>query len=741
MGDIKTRFTLEGEQQFKSAMSNAANAIKVLNSEQKLAKAQFQNTGNAQKYAAQQADILKKKIEQQKTAVKAAEDALKALSNKGVAENSRQFQQWQTKLNNAQTALTQMETELKDVNKSMEETSVAAGDASAAISTIGTKVSFDAIVSGVNSVTGAMETAAKAALNFGKKIGESILEGASWADDLLTNSLVYQIDQEKLQKMMQVADFIDTPVEAIVKAQRKTKNAVADMSADTQAVLRDLKIGIREGGNYWQNNYKSTLAMRDAEDIFWDVGEAIYALDDAFKQEDYAQKIFGRNWSELIPLFEKGRAEYDRLMDEQEVVSEENVQKLAELDDQFQKLQNQWENTKRTLEAALAPALTELGKVLSGLMEEFNKYLESEKGQEMLERLGSAVTDLFSDLAEIDPDEVVSGVVKVFEGITGTLEWIKDNQGAVVTALKAIVGVWATGKVVSGASTILNMLNGFKGLGIGGSAAAAAKSAGAAVGTSWISGFTSAVVSAAPVVASLLGITAVSITPAVFAQKNDEKKWIEDQNRREMAAAIAEEIDPENAAFIRKAAAAIGPKKNADGSYQTDFTGLFLNMNPTDSAYDLLMGLKAYQNQQRAELFNIIRKYSPETVTQNGAGYTIDELLKFWNGEEFDYASIENLLTSITDALAQHAENKVQIPSELKIPEDSAQIISDTIGAIPVKVVPFIGNSRISGKFGNSYNSSSNLYVENMNMNNGQDVEGLAAEIAAANRQTMRGFG
>ena len=36
---------------------------------------------------------------------------------------------------------------------------------------------------------------------------------------------------------------------------------------------------------------------------------------------------------------------------------------------------------------------------------------------------------------------------------------------------------------------------------------------------------------------------------------------------------------------------------------------------------------------------------------------------------------------------------------------------------------------------------SSNLYIENMNMNNGQDAEGLAARIAAANRRTMSGFG
>ena len=59
--EIKTRFALEGEQKYKSTMKDAANAVKVLNSQQKLAKAQFQQTGDAEKYNAQQAEILKKK--------------------------------------------------------------------------------------------------------------------------------------------------------------------------------------------------------------------------------------------------------------------------------------------------------------------------------------------------------------------------------------------------------------------------------------------------------------------------------------------------------------------------------------------------------------------------------------------------------------------------------------------------------------------------------------------------------
>ena len=40
----------------------------------------------------------------------------------------------------------------------------------------------------------------------------------------------------------------------------------------------------------------------------------------------------------------------------------------------------------------------------------------------------------------------------------------------------------------------------------------------------------------------------------------------------------------------------------------------------------------------------------------------------------------------------------------------------------------------------NSRNFSSNLYVENMNMN-GASAEGLAATMAAAQRRMMRGYG
>ena len=40
-----------------------------------------------------------------------------------------------------------------------------------------------------------------------------------------------------------------------------------------------------------------------------------------------------------------------------------------------------------------------------------------------------------------------------------------------------------------------------------------------------------------------------------------------------------------------------------------------------------------------------------------------------------------------------------------------------------------------------SYSANSNLYVEKMYMNNGQDAQGLAAAMAAENRRIRAGFG
>ena len=218
MGDIKTRFALEGESKFRSAMSNAASAVKMLNAEQKLAKAQFEQTGNAEKYAAQQADILKRKIQEQKSAAQAAEQAIKQLTDNGVSPASKQFQQWQTKLNNAQAALTNTETELQNLNNTMQQTTSEAGKTGTAIESIGKKVSLDAVISGLDHASDRMAALVKKAAEFSIAITKGVIKSAEWADELGTTATVNEVSPEELQRMRYTADILDTTYESIMKS-------------------------------------------------------------------------------------------------------------------------------------------------------------------------------------------------------------------------------------------------------------------------------------------------------------------------------------------------------------------------------------------------------------------------------------------------------------------------------------------------------------------------------------------
>ena len=159
---------------------------------------------------------------------------------------------------------------------------------------------------------------------------------------------------------------------------------------------------------------------------------------------------------------------------------------------------------------------------------------------------------------------------------------------------------------------------------------------------------------------------------------------------------------------------------------------------------------------------------------------------------------VDSLLQNVTDALAG-LNKKAEVPVEPKVDAEANDSVAQQIGTVTVPVIPVVtggsgGGSSSSGgtssgggrgfvswdpgpagmllrgrMFANGIYSvpfdgmfavlhknervvparamsgsrmfNSNLYIENMNMNNGQDADGLAARIAAANKRTMSGFG
>ena len=463
--DIKTRFTIEGEQQYRQSMRDAANAVKVLNSEQKLAAAQFKNTGNAEKYAADQARILQEKIKQQEQAVKAAEKALKELSDDGVSKNSKRWQEWQTRLNNAQTTLVNMETELNGLGSTMDNTSAKADGLTDSIGGISKKLSLQNITSGLKSIDDTLSSAARSALEIGKNLVSSVTEGASWADDLLTNSLIYGIDQDTLQKWSRAATHFDTTVEAMVKSRQKLAQNMKYGSDDVLSGFAELGVNIYDKVLAGGKGETVERTLRKTEDVLWDVGEALAKLDrDDPNTEGLAMKLLGRNWSELLPLFTAGRKAYDEFMDEQSTVGEGTVQQMADANDALDALRYEWSVTLHQLEGSMAPALEGVSNILQGVLKEFNDYLATEEGQQKMQELSDAVTSLFEGLKDIKPGDVIDTAKDILTGIVDALKWISNNWTTVETGIKAIVSAWLGLKALEGVTTVLQLASGMNGL-------------------------------------------------------------------------------------------------------------------------------------------------------------------------------------------------------------------------------------------------------------------------------------
>ena len=482
--EIKTRFALEGEQKFKSAMKESANAIKLLNAQEKLAKAQFQQTGDAEKYVASQTQLLKQKIEEQKGAVAAAEQAIKSLTDNGISPSSKQMQDWEMKLTNAQTALVKMETDLQNLGQESSEANSETEELSTTLQSLDKKANLEAIVNGMGKMTSALESAVAKAKELATELVNAMKDAAAWADDLATQAIIYGTDVETLQRMRNAADLIDTDVETIIKAKQKLESAMKSGSTETEQAFAQFGVHTKRYGEY-----------RDWEDVFWETGDALMHMTDGLsgmslsnaeiERDNAALKLFGKSWRELLPLFTAGREAYQKALEEQSVVSEEDVSRLTELDDAFQKLINEFETLQRTVLAQLAPALTDLSEALKDALKELNEYLASEEGQQKLAELREAVKSLFEGVKDIDFRGALDTAKGALDSIKSALEWVKNNKDGVIKAIEGIILAWGGMKLVGGAASIISTVTGIKGLlGKGGAGAGGASAAsGSGTGT------------------------------------------------------------------------------------------------------------------------------------------------------------------------------------------------------------------------------------------------------------------
>ena len=447
--DFGLKIGLEGEKEFKKALSEINQSFKVLGSEMKLVSSQFDKNDQSVEALTARNTVLNKEIEAQKQKI---ETLKKALENAATSfgENDRRTQAWQIQLNNAEAALNDMERELQQNNDALDRAAGEFDDAEKQADDFGDEVEdagkqsddaggkFEKLgavckAAGV-AIAAAFAAVSAAAVAAGKALVDMAVEGAAYADTVLTESTVTGIATDKLQEYMYAAELVDVSTETLTKSmakQIKSMKSATDGSKTMVAAYDALGVSVTDAnGN-----------MRDSDTVYWELIDALGKVENETERDALAMTILGKSAQELNPLIEAGAQRMQELGVEARnagyVLSEDMLAAYGALDDNLQYLKVNAEGAKNALGTVLLPVLTELSGTGVELLAEFTKGVSDANGDigKMSDVIGEILPKALDAVMEYVPE-----LLEVIASIVGSLgQAIIDNLPVIVESASQII--------------------------------------------------------------------------------------------------------------------------------------------------------------------------------------------------------------------------------------------------------------------------------------------------------------
>lgn len=263
---------LEGEKEFKKALSDINQSFKVLGSEMKLVQSQFSKNDTSAEALAARHKTLSSQIDAQKQKIEMLQKALQN-ATESFGENDRRTQNWQIQLNNAKAALNGMEQELEecsaeadDMGEELEDAAEAAEDSEKKFSGLG------AVLKSVGAAMGTVVVAAGAATvklaagvvqQFGEleqNMGGAVAVYGDYANELMsiseeayrtmgTSQSEYLATANKMGALFQGSGLTQQQsLEMTTQAMQRAADMASVMGIDTEAALEAVTGAAK--GNY-----------------------------------------------------------------------------------------------------------------------------------------------------------------------------------------------------------------------------------------------------------------------------------------------------------------------------------------------------------------------------------------------------------------------------------------------------------------------------------------------------------
>lgn len=440
---VKARVELDGEKQYKQALSELNQGNKVLASEMRKLQAEYKGNAESTEFLTKKGDLLQRQLQQQQDKVSKLKEALQASAEK-YGEADKRTQDWIIKLNNAEAAEFDLQHAIEENNAALQgedNTMVSLGDTVESLADKlgiqlpdGAKKALDGMGSFSAGTVAKMAIAAAAVaavIKVVKELGEITMQVAADMDKYLTESAITGVSTEMLQAWDYAAPLIDTDAETIKGAMTKITKAMGDArdgNVEAAAKFADLGVSITDASGQ----------LRSSEEVFYDVIDALGQMDAGAERDALSMDLMGKSAQELNPLIEAGSNALKGYGKEAEnvgfILSKDQVKALGAVDDAYQKLQLQIEANKKQLAADFAPAAQAAMELFADVVKKAGEWLKRSGLIENLSLIIQSLVDIFRTAGEI-----MSGI----PGFDQQLGVLKITLGAIAQLIAVIADGFA----------------------------------------------------------------------------------------------------------------------------------------------------------------------------------------------------------------------------------------------------------------------------------------------------------
>lgn len=460
MSDIGVKIGLEGEKEFRKAVSEINTGLRVTASELKLVTAQFSTNAQSIESLTARNEVLNKQYGEQAEKVRKIEEALKN-AQETFKEDHKVTQDWQEKLNLANAELFRMKDALDQnseaLGKAREEkeklgqqeeevgkqTKTFGGVIGDLAGKLGIKLPEGA-EKAIKALDGAKISTAdlmKVTASLITGLAKTTIETAKAADEITTLSKVTRLSTDTIQEMNYASEFLDVSAEDMTGSMGKMIRSMGDAQKGTgDAADAFKKLHLRVTDTNGQ--------LKNSEEMFYATIDALGQVKNETERDAIAMEIFGRSARELNPLIEAGSKSLKELGEEAHkmgyVMDEKSLASLNKLKDSMDKFKFQTDAFKNSIAMVMLPVLTALFEFLNKLDPKVVATVAIIGGIAVVAfsviKSIKNVTDTFKnfDVASMKTTLIVLGVVAALIALAAIIAVLSGKGGEVERTMSSI---------------------------------------------------------------------------------------------------------------------------------------------------------------------------------------------------------------------------------------------------------------------------------------------------------------